>query len=131
MGDWIAFVRKFIRSEKISSVVDLGCGDWQFSLYIYHDLESVEYFGYDCVASVINANRKEHPTYSFEELEFSEQVESIRDAEMYILKDVLQHWSSARISRFLSELLQMKKNLRYIVLCNCCEPTDWPEVDIE
>lgn len=48
----IEFVRRFIKENSIKSVVDLGCGDWQFSPYIYHDL-SVAYVGYDVVLPVI------------------------------------------------------------------------------
>lgn len=44
-------MRKFIKENAIQSVVDLGCGDWQFSPYIYHDLD-VAYLGYDVVLSV-------------------------------------------------------------------------------
>lgn len=32
-------MRKFIKEHDIQSVADLGCGDWQFSPYIYHDLK--------------------------------------------------------------------------------------------
>merc|ERR1719454_1272856 len=53
---WIEFVRQFIRKHQVESVVDLGCGDWQFSPYIYHDLD-VEYTGYDVVPRVVEANR--------------------------------------------------------------------------
>lgn len=45
-------MRKFIKENAIHSVVDLGCGDWQFSPYIYHDL-GVAYTGYDVVLPVI------------------------------------------------------------------------------
>lgn len=129
---WISFVRGFIRERHVSSVVDLGCGDWQFSPYIYHDLQGVQYTGYDVVEPVIEANRNQWGPqgYAFEHLEFSTCVPDIRDAELYILKDVLQHWSSARISRFLRELLSSKNSLRFVLLCNCAEPEDWPEDDI-
>eukprot|EP00414_Alexandrium_minutum_P002662 CAMPEP_0113820062 /NCGR_PEP_ID=MMETSP0328-20130328/1051_1 /TAXON_ID=39455 /ORGANISM="Alexandrium minutum" /LENGTH=271 /DNA_ID=CAMNT_0000787995 /DNA_START=76 /DNA_END=888 /DNA_ORIENTATION=+ /assembly_acc=CAM_ASM_000350 len=128
---WIEFVRQFIRKEKIESVVDLGCGDWQFSPYIYHDL-NVNYTGYDVVLPVIEANRRKwaDQAYRFEHLEFSTHVPEIRDADLYILKDVLQHWSSARVSRFLNEVLTSKPSLRFVLLCNCAEPEDWPEDDI-
>ena len=50
--EWITFLRRFIRQEGLRSVADLGCGDWQFSPYIYHDLH-VHYVGYDIVSSVV------------------------------------------------------------------------------
>jgi len=128
---WIEFMRKFIRAENVHSVVDLGCGDWQFSPYIYHDL-NVEYVGYDVVKPVIEANKERWGPqgYDFRHLEFSTHVPEIHDAELYVIKDVLQHWSSARITAFLTEVLQSKTRLRYFLVCNCAEPEDWPEDDI-
>ncbi|CAE8626188.1 unnamed protein product [Polarella glacialis] len=86
---WIEFVRKFIRQHDVRSVVDLGCGDWQFSPYIYHDL-GVDYVGYDVVLPVIEENRTQwgEQGYKFEHLEFSSKVSEIKDAELYILKDM-------------------------------------------
>lgn len=129
--EWINFVRRFIREEQLHSVVDLGCGDWQFSPYIYHDL-NVQYTGYDVVKLVIDENKKQwgDQGYVFEQLEFSSHVAEIRDADLYILKDVLQHWSSTRITNFLQEVLSSKLHLKAILICNCSEPEDWPEHDI-
>eukprot|EP00928_Gymnodinium_smaydae_P046474 TRINITY_DN30969_c0_g1_i1.p1 TRINITY_DN30969_c0_g1~~TRINITY_DN30969_c0_g1_i1.p1 ORF type:complete len:302 (+),score=31.68 TRINITY_DN30969_c0_g1_i1:59-907(+) len=128
---WIEFVRTFIRDKCIDSVVDLGCGDWQFSPYIYHDL-NVKYVGYDVVFPLIEENRARwsEQGYRFEHLEFSSKVPDIEEAELYILKDVLQHWSSARITAFLSDVLSSKQKLRFVLVCNCSEPDDWPEDDI-
>lgn len=129
--EWINFVRRFIREEKVQSVVDLGCGDWQFSPYIYHDL-NVQYVGYDVVQPVIDENKRRWGAegYEFEQLEFSTRVEDIREADLYILKDVLQHWSSDRVTHFLQEVLRTKTRLKVLLLCNCAEPEDWPEDDI-
>ena len=55
----IEFVRTFIKENSIQSVVDLGCGDWQFSPYIYHDL-GVDYVGYDVVLPVIQESLDHH-----------------------------------------------------------------------
>ncbi|CAK9045932.1 unnamed protein product [Durusdinium trenchii] len=132
---WIEFVRTFIKENSIQSVVDLGCGDWQFSPYIYHDL-GVDYVGYDVVLPVIQENRARwaetafaRSTVRFEHLDFSQRVSDVDDAELYILKDVLQHWSSMRIQLFLQELRSSKPAMRFILLCNCAAPEDWPEDD--
>ncbi|CAE7612592.1 AGX1 [Symbiodinium sp. CCMP2592] len=127
---WIEFLRKFIKEHQVKKVVDLGCGDWQFSPYIYHDL-GVDYVGYDVVLPVIAENRARWTCqgFNFEHLEFSSNVDEIQDGELYILKDVLQHWSSQRIRSFLKKLLA-KPSLRFILVCNCAEPEDWPDEDI-
>ena len=115
----------------MKTVVDLGCGDWQFSPYVYHDL-GVRYVGYDVVLSVIEENRSRWASQdvTFEHLEFTSHIGEVQDAELYIMKDVLQHWSSQRIRTFLRQLRTSKPSLRYILVCNCAEPKDWPEADI-
>lgn len=124
--EWITFLRWFIRQEGLRSVADLGCGDWQFSPYIYHDLH-VHYVGYDIVSSVVEENQRKWSSEwcRFEQLDFSTHVENLAAAELYILKDVLQHWSSERIEEFLHELLA-KPGLRFVLVCNCASPVDWP-----
>eukprot|EP00401_Gymnodinium_catenatum_P078687 CAMPEP_0117465920 /NCGR_PEP_ID=MMETSP0784-20121206/4874_1 /TAXON_ID=39447 /ORGANISM="" /LENGTH=321 /DNA_ID=CAMNT_0005259843 /DNA_START=21 /DNA_END=983 /DNA_ORIENTATION=+ len=125
---YISFLRSFIKERDVRSVGDLGCGDWQFSPYIYHDLD-VAYVGYDVVRQVVEANRRNNPEYQFEELDFCNNVSSIRDAELFILKDVLQHWSSSRVEAFVQELLT-KRRFRFLLVVNCCEPADWKVLDV-
>jgi SAM-dependent methyltransferase len=48
-----AFLQGFLQWNRVRSVVDLGCGDWQFSRFI--DWSGVDYTGVDVVAPVIEA----------------------------------------------------------------------------
>jgi len=139
-GAWIKLVREFIREHNVQSVVDLGCGDWQHSWFIYNDL-NVVYTGYDVVRSVVEANQEEwgdqgfHSSalkgnFTFIHSDFSARVQDVVDADLYIIKDVLMHWSSEKIRCFLEELLAKKKRVKHILLCNCIEPEDWPDDDI-
>ena len=41
----------------INKVLDLGCGDWQFSQFV--NWKDKEYIGIDCVDSVIANNNKQ------------------------------------------------------------------------
>lgn len=115
-------LRSFIEQEKIKSVVDLGCGDWQSSHLIYNGLD-VEYTGYDCYKSVVEANRLQFPqsNYAFEHLDVFNDRNKIKDAELYVLKDILQHWTCDEIYTFLDELTSRK--FRYIMICNCSGQT--------
>jgi SAM-dependent methyltransferase len=45
------FLTQFMQAAKITSVVDLGCGDWQFSRYI--DWSGIDYTGVDASAVVL------------------------------------------------------------------------------
>lgn len=115
--DYIPNLRKFIQDNEIKSVVDLGCGDWQCTRHIYEGLD-VDYLGIDCVQSVVDKNIETHPDFKFECRDIFEEIESIQDAELYVIKDVLQHWSNKSIEIFLDKLV--KKNVKYVIVTNCC-----------
>ena len=53
--DYIRFLRMFMERNNIRTVVDFGCGDWQFSQYIRW--ETVTYTGFDIVRPVIERNQ--------------------------------------------------------------------------
>jgi SAM-dependent methyltransferase len=54
--DYIKFVQSFITLNRLTSVVDFGCGDWQFSRFI--DWSGAQYVGIDVVESVVQNNRR-------------------------------------------------------------------------
>jgi hypothetical protein len=115
------FLERFIRDRQIKSVVDYGCGDWQFSRLI--DWGGVSYLGLDIVDSLIEHHIKMYrrDNITFEVL--SETPEQLPDAELIILKDVLQHWSNQSISSFIPKISKYK----FALITNCVnqnEPTD-------
>ena len=48
--EYVEILQKYIDKPEINTVLDLGCGDWQFSKFL--DLSSVSYLGVDVVESV-------------------------------------------------------------------------------
>lgn len=110
------FLESFIRERSIRSVVDLGCGDWQFSRYV--DWGPARYRGYDIVAPVIAANRRLYATDAVSFQTYSGNFEELPAADLLIAKDVLQHWSSESVARFLPNL----SRYRYALLTNCVNP---------
>lgn len=95
-----AFLQGFLQWNRVRSVVDLGCGDWQFSRFI--DWSGVDYTGVDVVAPVIEANRArfggEHVRFMLTDGGF----EALPEADLLIAKDVLQHLDTRRIQWFLA-----------------------------
>jgi len=51
------FLQNFLNQMKIAEVVDLGCGDWQFSKFV--NWERVRYYGFDVAELVINRNSQD------------------------------------------------------------------------
>src|SRR5207302_753558 len=98
------------------SVVDFGCGDWQFSQLI--DWSATQYLGCDIVPSVVAENRRrfERPNVKFVEL--SGDHVDLPTADLLIVKDVLQHWSNDAVLGFVPTL----KRYRHVLVTNCVHP---------
>ena len=102
-----SYLQSFLTAQCITSVADLGCGDWSFSKLI--NWENVQYHGYDVVDQVIRKNTKRYKksSISFSQLDIS-TCAVLPTADLAILKDVLQHWSNQDIINFLPKLNSYK-----------------------
>jgi predicted O-methyltransferase YrrM len=108
------YISEFIKKNNINTITDIGCGDWQSSYLIYQQFDNIDYVGLDCVNSVILNNKKNHPKYKFITLDVLCNIDLIRDSELYIIKDTLQHWKLIDIYNFLDKLVT--KNFKYIII---------------
>ena len=95
------FLENFLRSNNIKSVLDVGCGDWQFSRHI--DWTGIEYLGVD-VSSVVLSNTKSFTNPNIEFRELNAATDQLPSADVLLAKDVIQHWSNADILGFLPKL---------------------------
>jgi SAM-dependent methyltransferase len=113
---YMSFLQRFLRERRISSVVDFGCGDWQFSRFLAWD--AIDYRGYDIAPSVIAANRRNYQSgrVSFHEMEAG--FDQLPAADLLIVKDVFQHWSDETVFSFLPVL----KGYSYALITNCVNP---------
>ena len=96
------FLQEFIREHNIKTVIDVGCGDWEFSRYI--DWSNVHYTGYDVVAPLIERDRERYgaPNIQFIHANFLDT--DLPPADLILCKHVLQHLSNADIEKFLEQL---------------------------
>ena len=118
---YIPFLKEFIRTHNIKSVVDLGCGDFRCGELIYGDLDVV-YNGYDAYQKVIDYHSKTYDSvkYTFHTLDFCNHPDKIVSGDLCILKDVIQHWSLSNIYTFLDSLVHSNK-FQYVLFINCCD----------
>lgn len=90
--DYRNFLEKFIHMNKIQSIVDIGCGDWQFSRFL--NLSGINYLGLDVVPSVISKNTEKFSSTKINFELMPEEIRNVPPADLLIMKDVLQHLSN-------------------------------------
>jgi 2-polyprenyl-3-methyl-5-hydroxy-6-metoxy-1,4-benzoquinol methylase len=110
------FLEKFLRRHNIKSVVDLGCGDWQFSQFI--NWQEARYQGFDIVRPIIKVNRTQFSSSDIEFYTYSGEPVALPGGDLLIAKDVLQHWSNDFIQTFFLEAHRYK----YVLVTNCINP---------
>ncbi len=87
-GPYREMLVRFLRDNAIASVVDFGCGDWQFARLM--DWTGIDYLGLDVVPAVVAANRARFaaPGIRFETVG---ALADLPPADLLLCKDVLQH----------------------------------------
>jgi SAM-dependent methyltransferase len=112
--EYRTLLEKIITEYNIKTIVDFGCGDWQFSKYMnWHD---AKYVGYDVVKDVIEKNIER---YAKSDVRFfhlsSEDMANIEAADLYIAKEVFQHLPNAEVQKLLHIALARYK---YLLITN-------------
>jgi SAM-dependent methyltransferase len=95
-----AFLQAYMEGAGVRSVLDAGCGDWQFSRLI--DWTGLDrYIGIDLVDDVVLANtlkyfRAHSPVITFTRADFL-QMDRPPAADLVLVKDLVQHWPDAAV----------------------------------
>ena len=113
---YIRWLENFLKDNNIKSVIDFGCGDWQFSQHVKWG--DIDYLGLDIVESVIETNKKQFPAHKF--VCDIDVFPYLKDRDLIIIKDVLMHWPDEQIETFLDRLI--KQDIR-ILLVNSATTT--------
>lgn len=106
---YLEYVRKLIDSGKYSSVLDVGCGDWQHSKLI--DWRGLTYLGVDMVDAIFY--KEEVPkNVLFSSADVLKKgtlplLFGMRNWDLVLVKDVMQHWSDDEIQIFLDEFVSL------------------------
>ena len=110
--EYVAFIQQFMREHNITSVVDAGCGDWQFSRLI--DWSGINYIGYDVVHSLIAQNNAMFANEHINFVHANFLTADVPCADLLLCKDVFQHLTNQDIINFKPKL----KNFRYCLITN-------------
>ena len=107
-----SFLEEFIKTHKIASILDLGCGDMEIMSRV--NLHDARYIGIDCIEERTQRNRLLHPHFVFQTCDLREVFPT---SDLVICKDVIQHWSTNEILVWLSQLVAC--NFKYALITNC------------
>jgi 2-polyprenyl-3-methyl-5-hydroxy-6-metoxy-1,4-benzoquinol methylase len=99
-------LQEFLKSKQIKSVVDFGCGDWEFSQLI--DWNGIDYLGIDIVQSIIEKDQQKFSSPNITFFHANGLSIDLPEADLLICKDVLQHLSNEKIILFLSQIPKFK-----------------------
>ncbi len=112
--EYRAFLEQFIKSHEIKSVVDAGCGDWEFSSAV--DWNRARYLGIDISTKVIAEVKRKHESKTVRFM-VGDVTQSLPPADLLICKDVLQHLPIKLIKRFIKNNLR-KGKYKWALLTN-------------
>ena len=103
-------VRAFIAERGICSVVDLGCGDFRVGRQIVGS--ALTYVGVDVVDRVVQRNNERFGTGGVSFVKRDITTDLLPDAELCIVRQVLQHLPNDGIIRVLDKL----RGYRYVLV---------------
>ncbi|TAL33190.1 MAG: class I SAM-dependent methyltransferase [Spirochaetes bacterium] len=112
--EYRAWIEEFIRKNKVASVVDAGCGDWNFSRLI--DWGGARYLGIDISNVVIERLKKNYRGDRFE-FQMGDITGDLPAADLLICKDVLQHLPNELVKKFIRNNLK-KGKYRWALITN-------------
>lgn len=114
-----------MRRRHIRSVVDLGCGDWQFSRYI--DWSDMTYVGVEVVPSVVERNQHEFGNSNIR-FQIFELLAKLPTADLLVCKDVLQHLPNVTVKSYLGAF---RNKFKFSLITNDEEPVNLQNIDID
>ena len=112
---FIADYREFIIENKISTILDIGCGDFIYMNEVLKEMPNIKYTGVDIVPSIIQANNQKFGNENFDFKVIDAVEEDVNgDFDLIMSRFVMIHLDNADNERFLNKL--KKINSKFIAL---------------
>lgn len=113
-GPWIEVVNQYLSMESVHTIVDVGCGDGR--LMRHYTLEGKRYLGIDASQEVIAQNVGSD---SIKFIVGDATTMDIPEADLIIVKDVLQHLPLTYIQAIVPKLME---KAQILLVCNDVQP---------
>jgi len=124
--EYVDVLQKYIDKPEVKTVLDLGCGDWQFSKFL--DLSSVSYLGVDVVESIIESNSTSYSASNIKFISRDITTYEVPKADLIICKDVLQHLCNKDVVTILVKIITSSK---FSLITNDFNPDNTENKDID
>jgi SAM-dependent methyltransferase len=107
---YIDEVASFIKGHQVSKILDIGCGDFRIMGQVLAQLDnqSVDYTGADIVDELIDHNNATHGNSHVRFICVDASEDSLPDADMVTIRQILQHLSNAQVASILKKLNKYK-----------------------
>lgn len=113
------FLSVYLMRSHYLSMCDLGCGDFQWMGAVV-EATGIKYIGVDCVPRLIKQHTDRYATngrYAFWHLDVA-NASDFPTADVYFIKDVLQHWTSDVVLAWLRRFFDRRPGAR-LLMVNC------------
>jgi SAM-dependent methyltransferase len=109
---YVEVLTEFIRTNNIKSVFEIGCGDFSIMKQILQQVD-VDYIGADIVAGLITYLQENHGNEQTNFIHFDAiTAENYPDADLCVIRQVLQHLSNSQIQ----QILLKTKRIKYVII---------------
>jgi SAM-dependent methyltransferase len=123
---YAAKIREFIVAHDVSSVLDLGCGDYEIGRKIAG--VCTQYTGVDIVKIVVDRNSSAFGSDSVRFTHLNIVQDELPDADLCLVRQVFQHLSNDQIRRILGKL---EKYRHVIITEHYPEPADFVAYNVD
>jgi SAM-dependent methyltransferase len=118
-AEYRTFLESFMKEHGIRSVLDFGCGDWQFSRHV--DWGDRLYYGVDIVPSLVERLRREHGSANRVFFLVDPAYPVIPNVDLIITKDVMQHIDNGSILQCAAKFATAAKHVLWINDAPCAD----------
>ena len=107
---YINCLNQNIEKYNISSIIDIGCGNWE--IYENINMNNINYLGIDNDENIIKLNLEK---YGNDTIKFIKKdilkYDDIPKVDLFIIKDVIQEMSNDNIKKIIDKIIGLKPKL--------------------
>jgi len=101
---YVERVTEFMRETSITTVAEIGCGDFTITQQVLKELPCIQYTGIDVVPGLIERNNRLFGTGYIQFQTADATKDRLPDAQLVIIRQVLQHLNNEQVQSILQQI---------------------------